>query len=142
MLSINPSELIWTVINFFLMLFLLKHFLYTPVSEFMEKRQAKIDAGRAEERRAEEELNANRERLAAEKAESRRQAAQLLSDTQAQNGERTAAALAAAKTEAESALQTGEAALDARCDQEEAELEAHKAELSALLTAQVLGKVG
>ena len=66
MLSINPSELIWTIINFFLMLFLLKHFLYTPVSEFMEKRQAKIDAGRAEERRAEEELNANRERLGGE----------------------------------------------------------------------------
>ena len=108
----------------------------------MEKRQAKIDAGRAEERRAEEELNANRERLAAEKAESRRQAAQLLSDTQAQDGERTAAALAAAKTEAESALQTGEAALDARCEREEAELEAHKAELSALLTSQLLGKAG
>ena len=88
MLSINPSELIWTIINFFLMLFLLKHFLYTPVSEFMEKRQAKVDAGRAEERRAEEELNANRERLAAAKAESRRQAAQLLSDTQAQDGRR------------------------------------------------------
>ena len=142
MLSINPSELIWTIINFFLMLFLLKHFLYTPVSEFMEKRQAKIDAGRAEERRAEEEMNANRERLASEKAESRRQAAQLLNDTQAQDDERTAAALAAAKTEAAATLQSGEAALDALGEREEAELEAHKAELSALLASQLLGKAG
>lgn len=142
MLSINPSELIWTIINFFLLLFLLKHFLYTPVSEFMEKRQTKIDAGREEERRAEAEAAANRERLAAEKAESRREAAQIVSDTQAQDEERTAAALAAARGQAETAVQTGEEALDAQCEREEAELEAHKAELSALLTAQLLGKEG
>ena len=31
MLSINISELIWTIINFFLLFFLLKRFLFDPV---------------------------------------------------------------------------------------------------------------
>ena len=46
MISINISELIWTVINFFLLLFLLNRFLYKPVISFMEQRQARIDATR------------------------------------------------------------------------------------------------
>lgn len=142
MISINISELIWTVINFFLLLFLLKHFLYTPIADFVEKRQARIDASRAEAHRAEAEVEANRERLAAEKAESRREAAKILNDTQTRDEERTAAALAAARGQAEADIQTGEAALDAQCEREEAELEAHKAELSALLAARLLGKEG
>ena len=35
MISINLSELIWTIINFFLLMFLLKRFLYTPILRFM-----------------------------------------------------------------------------------------------------------
>ena len=31
MLSINASELIWTIINFFLLFFVLKHFLFDPL---------------------------------------------------------------------------------------------------------------
>ena len=52
MISINISELIWTVINFFLLMFLLNRFLYKPVISFMEKRQARIDAGLQEEQDA------------------------------------------------------------------------------------------
>ena len=50
MLSINISELIWTIINFFLLYFLLKRFLYKPICEHMDARQARIDAGLAKER--------------------------------------------------------------------------------------------
>ena len=46
MLSINLSELILTVINFFLLYVLLKRFLYDPLIRFMDERQARIDAGR------------------------------------------------------------------------------------------------
>ena len=45
MISINISELIWTVINFLLLVLLLNRFLYKPVISFMENRQARIDAG-------------------------------------------------------------------------------------------------
>ena len=44
MLSINISELIWTIINFFLLFFLLKRFLYDPIIRFTDARRARIDA--------------------------------------------------------------------------------------------------
>lgn len=44
MLTINLSELILTVANFFLLLFLLKHFLYTPLIAFMDARNARVEA--------------------------------------------------------------------------------------------------
>ena len=52
MLSINLSELVLTIISFFLLLFLLNKFLYTPVLKFMRERQARIDAGLEKERAA------------------------------------------------------------------------------------------
>lgn len=44
MLTINLSELILTIANFFLLLFLLKRFLYTPLISFMDARNARIEA--------------------------------------------------------------------------------------------------
>ena len=49
MLSINPSELIWTILSFFALLFLLNRFLYKPLVRFMDERRARIDAGLNEE---------------------------------------------------------------------------------------------
>ena len=77
MLSINISETIWTVINFFLLYFLLKHFLYTPVLRFMEKRQAGIDAKLNVERDAKTQVAENEERLLTEKEKSREEATAL-----------------------------------------------------------------
>ena len=65
MLSINISELIWTIINFFLLYFLLKRFLFTPVCRLLDERQAKIDAGLNAEKEAQAQVEANRERIAA-----------------------------------------------------------------------------
>ena len=56
MLSINLSELIWTIINFFLLFFLLRRFLYKPICEHMDARQARIDAGLEKEREARKDL--------------------------------------------------------------------------------------
>ena len=54
MLSINISELIWTIINFFLLYFVLKRFLFTPVCRLLDERQEKIDASLNEEKQAQE----------------------------------------------------------------------------------------
>ena len=74
MISINISELIWTVINFFLLLFLLNRFLYKPVISFMEERQARIDAKLREEEEAKARIEENDARLLDEKAKSREEA--------------------------------------------------------------------
>ena len=53
------SEIIWTVINFFLLLFLLKRFLYNPIIRFTEERQARMDAKLAEEKEAQTKVAEN-----------------------------------------------------------------------------------
>ncbi|MCQ2557878.1 MAG: hypothetical protein MJ135_02050 [Oscillospiraceae bacterium] len=45
MLSINPSEVIWTIVNFFLLFFLLNRFLYRPLLRFMDERAARLNSG-------------------------------------------------------------------------------------------------
>ena len=82
MLSINISELIWTIINFFLLLFLLRRFLYKPICEHMDARQARVDAGLEQERAAKAALRAEDDRLEEEKRLAREQARALLQETE------------------------------------------------------------
>lgn len=64
MLSLNPSEVIWTIINFFLLMFLLKHFLFTPIVRFMDDRDARIAAAKKAEADAQETVRACSEETA------------------------------------------------------------------------------
>lgn len=79
-LQISVPEFIWTIINFFLLVFLLKTFLYNPVLKFMDKRKADIDKGIAEGKQAELALAENNERLNAEIAESGAKARELITE--------------------------------------------------------------
>lgn len=78
MISINPWELFWTVINFFLLYFILKNLLYKPLIRFMDERQARIDAGFAAERKAQETLMGSKAMLMDEKARCKQDARNLL----------------------------------------------------------------
>ena len=50
MLSINISELIWTIIDFFILFFLLRRFLFRPITQLMDKRKAELDSALESER--------------------------------------------------------------------------------------------
>jgi len=56
MLSISPAEVIITIVNFFLLYFVLKHFLYDPILRFTEDRKARIAAGLEEDARVKQAL--------------------------------------------------------------------------------------
>ena len=62
MLSINISELVLTIVSFFVLLFILDKFLYKPVTKFMAERQARIDAALETERAAKDDAAANQAR--------------------------------------------------------------------------------
>lgn len=113
MLTINPSELIWAVISFFVLLFLLKRFLYTPLTRFMDERSARVQAGLDERRHMDETLEENARRL--EELEQRqRQEAHGLLDEQRQSDDRrraesvSRARQQAADTEAEARREADE----------------------------------
>ena len=54
-MSINVSEVIWTIVCFFALLFVLKKFLFDPLVRFMEARQASIDEGHEKARQAQQQ---------------------------------------------------------------------------------------
>ncbi len=139
MISINISELIWTVINFFLLLFLLRHFLFNPVIRMMENRQAHIDEKLAEEQNARAQAEENDRRLTEEKAASRAEAKQLLEQTKEEQEQLHNTALHDARAESVLFRKEGEAALQRK--KEDASKELHEAapELAELLAKHLLG---
>ena len=100
MLSINLSELIWTIINFFLLFFLLRRFLYKPICEHMDARQARIDAGLEKEREAKAVLQAADARMEEEQLAAREEARALLQRTEEETERESGEAILAAKREA------------------------------------------
>ena len=60
-LEICVPDLIWTIINFFVLFFLLKRFLFRPILQFMDKRNAVIEEGRKQGIRALQEIQAAEE---------------------------------------------------------------------------------
>ncbi len=138
MLSINISELIWTVINFFLLYFLLKRFLYTPVIRFMDERKARMDAKLREEQDALTRAKENEDRLAAEKAESREEAKRILSRAGTEREEQHSAAVLAARADSSRNRKEATAALAQRREKTASRLEQATPELAALLAEQLL----
>ena len=80
MLSINISELIWTIINFFLLYFLLKRFLYDPISRFMDARRERLDEALEKEREAQARVAENDEQIEQEKELRRAEAKKLIAE--------------------------------------------------------------
>ena len=140
MLSINISELIWTIVNFFLLYFLLKRFLFDPVGRLLDEREAKIDAGVNEEKEAQSAVQANRDRIDAEKAESRMEANRILAAAEAEDERLHTERLDAARTKAADDLQKGREHLEKQNEQEEALLSEKSGELAELLSARILGQ--
>ena len=138
MLSINISELIWTIINFFLLYFLLKRFLYKPICEHMDARQARIDAGLAKEREARETLEAEDARLEEEKQTARELARTLLQQTEERAAAEREESLRQAKLQAKENEQQALEQLQSQNRQEDALLAEAEPALVELLARRLL----
>ena len=139
MISINISELIWTVINFFLLLFLLNRYLYKPVTKFMADRQARIDAGFREEQDAKAFIEKNNEDLLEEKAKSREEAKQILAQSAEELEKFSAETLQEAKKNSGQNRKQMEVALAEKQEKTGEQLRKAAPELAAILTERLLG---
>ena len=142
MLSINPSELIWTIINFFLLFFLLRHFLYKPICEHMDARQARIDAGLRKEQEAKDALAAEQRRADEEKQAAREEARALLQQAQTQAQQESAQTLRDARRQNRETGQRERERLEEQSRQEDQSLTAAQPALAELLTRQLLREEG
>lgn len=140
MLSINLSELVLTIISFFLLLFLLNKFLYTPVLKFMRERQARIDAGLEKERAANAEAAENEKRIEDAKTQRREEAKAILAKQRTDDGrahEECAKQLLkdSAKERQEARVRVEAVAKDAK-----AKLDTEKDELANALAERLISK--
>ena len=100
-LQISTAEFLWTIISFFLFMFLLKKVLYEPILKVMDARAEHIKAGLEEGRNAQKALEESKAKLADELTEKNGEARQLVSDARTEAEKAKGEVLATAHAEAE-----------------------------------------
>ena len=138
MLSINPSELLWTILGFFALLFLLNQFLYKPIVRFMDERRARIDAGLNEETAARAALEEDERGLEREREERLQEARDELRAEKDRNEQRHAEMLREAKQFAAETAERGRGEAAALREQTDRELQLRRDELAERLVQRLL----
>ena len=140
MLSINISELVLTIISFFILLFLLNKFLFTPVSKFMAERQARLDASLEKEREASGEVAENEQRIEAEKAAKRDEAKAILAGQRTEDGKKREEFVRRLTVENVGERRNAKARVDAMAKDARAQLDSEKDELAKTLAERLMGE--
>ncbi len=108
MLTINISELLLTVLSFFILMFLLNKLLFKPVISFREQRQKGIDDCFEQERQAKEKLAETQKDLDCRRTDSLKQAETILAQAKAQAQQEAEATAKQAEIQAEEKMQQAE----------------------------------
>ena len=137
-MSINVSEVIWTIVCFFALLFVLKKFLFDPLVRFMEARQASIDEGHEKARQAQQKKDESDAALRESWNERSQEAKQLLAEGKAADDTERAWVLANAQTEVDQALQEAQGRIAREREQAQAEAGEQMPQLVSALAQQLL----
>ena len=140
MLSINLSELVLTIISFFLLLFLLNKFLYTPVLKFMRERQARIDAGLEKERAANAEAAENEKRIEDAKTQHREEAKAILAKQRTDDGRAHEECAKQLLKDSAKERQEARVRVEAMAKDAKAKLDTEKDELANALAERLISK--
>ena len=100
-MGINTNLLIFQIVNFLVVLWLLRLFLYKPLMNMFDQRRERIRESLAEAERVKEEAAAERARLEAQIAEERRTSQERLREAVSRSEEAASKRLAEANTEAD-----------------------------------------
>ena len=133
-MSINVSEVIWTIVCFFALLFVLKTFLFGPLVRFMEQRQASVDQGLEKGREAQRKKDESDAAL----RESGVEAKQLLAEGKTADEKERAWVLASAQKEADQELQEARLRIDREREQVQAQAREQMPQLAAMLAQQLV----
>lgn len=105
MLTINISELLLTVLSFFILMFLLNKLLFKPVISFREQRQKGIDDCFEQERQAKEKLAEAQKDLDCRRSESLKQAESIMADARSKAQQEAENIAKQAESQAEEKMQ-------------------------------------
>lgn len=138
-LTISVPEFIWTIISFFLLMFLLNKFLYKPVIKFMDEREKRIAAGLQEGREAQKTLEENEEALKAELADTGSRAREIIAEARANADKAKGETLDEAHKEAERLHRDVRERVKSAEESQRSTVEQSMPELVAVLTDRLLG---
>ena len=138
-MSINVSEVIWTINCFFVLLFVLKKLLFNPLLRVMDERQARIDAGEAARQETEDRLRKNEAAIEESRQNCGEEAKNLLARGKADDEARHGKALAEAHAAAREAEQKMRETLRKERDEALVQAEKELPELADDLARRLLG---
>ena len=137
-MSSNVSEVIWTIVCFFALLFVLKKFLFDPLSRFMEQRQAAIDQGLERGRDAQRKKDENDAALREKWRERSVEAKQLLAEGKMADDRERAWVLESTQKETNKALQEANQRIEQERRQVCADAQEQLPQLVSILAQQLL----
>lgn len=137
-MSINVSEVIWTIVCFFALLFVLKKFLFDPLIRFMEQRQAAIDQGLERVRDAQRKKDENDAALREKWRERSVEVKQLLAEGKAADDRDRAWVLESTQKETNKALQEANQRIEQERRQVCADAQEQLPQLVSMLAQQLL----
>lgn len=137
-MSINVSEVIWTIVCFFALLFVLKKFLFNPLIRFMEQRQAAIDQGLERGRDAQRKKDENDAALREKWRERSVEAKQLLAEGKTADDRERAWVLESTQKETNKALQEANQRIEQERRQVCADAQEQLPQLVSILAQQLL----
>ena len=137
-MSINVSEVIWTIVCFFALLFVLKKFLFDPLIRFMEQRQAAIDQGLERGRDAQRKKDENDAPLREKWRERSVEAKQLLAEGKMADDRERAWVLESTQKETNKALQEANQRIEQERRQVCADAQEQLPQLVSILAQQLL----
>lgn len=137
-MSINVSEVIWTIVCFFALLFVLKKFLFDPLLRFMEQRQAAIDQGLERVRDAQRKKDENDVALREKWRERSVEVKQLLAEGKTADDRERAWVLESTQKETNKALQEANQRIEQERRQVCADAQEQLPQLVSILAQQLL----
>ena len=138
---LNAPFFIAQVINFFLVIFVLKKFAFGPIQTILEQRRARIAEGEEKLKRIEKQLAESEQTTAAAIAKANEDAVRLINEAKQGAAAFSEQKAQEAISQAQQILAKAEAAAKADRDRLSSELKREFGRLVATTTAQVTGKV-
>ena len=138
MLTINISEVVLTVLNFFLLFFILRRFLYTPILNFTSQRRKRIEDGLAQESAAIAAMEEKRQELEHSRCNAQMQAKRITDEAQARRRHELAQSMERMKKQAMEESRISAAKAHEEHGEEILRLEENSARMASMLAARLL----
>lgn len=138
-LEIGIADFLWTIVSFFLFMFLLNKILYKPVLKLMDERKARIDADLEKGKKARAALKENEALLAQELSQTGADARSVINSARSEAEKAKSETLDKAHAQAEQLHRSVRERVKAQEKAAELEIDDSMPELVAILSDKLLG---